>query len=308
MWWDKELSFIQNMFVGVFSGSAFSGVIDTLGESLLGTGSAYSDVTKFSIAVYNNVMVPVAVSLLIIYFVVALIEKSTNEQFTYEQLFLLLAKMVIGIFLINKGFEILLKLEEAALDIFNLLKTEASGQGLGVDIKNAGEVPDAIKDLFKEMTGVKWPADGKELSFIKSIQAFLSAGIPVLLAWLAQLIIVLVLHTICFLRVMEIYVRSMFTPIALSDIFYNGLNSTGFRFLKNFFATFLQVVVIYGSMLIYIVMLRAITGIGGDAELNFAEIALNPFFFIIKNLALSFAMLGLALKSQSLAKEFLGSN
>lgn len=305
MWWDKELSFIQNAFVEVFSGSTFDGVVDTLGQSLLGSGSAYSNVTEFSKAVYDNVMVPVAVSLLVIYFVVALIEKTTNEQFTYEQLFLLMAKMVIGIFLINKGFEILLKLEEAALGIFDLLKEQAKEHQLVTDVHDNG-VSDGLKDLFKEMTGVKWPEDGKKLSFIKSIQAFLNAGIPILLAWLAQLIVLLVLHTICFLRVMEIFVRTMFTPIALSDIFYNGLNSAGFRFLKNFLATFLQVVVIYGSVLIYVVMLSTLTG--ADTGLNFADIALNPFFFIVKNLALSFAMLGLALKSQSLAKEFLGSN
>lgn len=288
----KDYSGIQGMFLDVFAGGNFNGVLDILGYKFLGDGAQYTDASKLVHEVYVNLMVPIAVSLLVIYFVIALIEKTTNEQFTYEQLFLLLAKMVIGIFIISKGWDILKELQDIGLKIFDIFKYWADKSGIMENFETP-VIEDSHKEFFKELTGVKW--SDKQLGFMKSIKAFLGGGFIIIPAWLLQKIVVITIYAVVFLRIMEIYVRAMFAPFALSDIFYNGLNSTGFRFLKSFLAVFLQVIVIYGCILLYIVLGKDLTS--------------EPsMIFLIKHLGLTAAALGSVLKSQTLIKEFVGAN
>lgn len=290
----KDYSGIQGMFLDVFAGGNFNGVLDILGYKFLGAGAKYGNASELVHEVYINLMVPIAVSLLVIYFVIALIEKSTNEQFTYEQLFLLLAKMVIGIFIISKGWDILKELQDIGLKIFDIFKYWADESQIMKDSQTA-ELGNEYKEFFKELTGVKWPGDDKQLGFMKSIQAFIGGGFIIIPAWIFQQIVVITIYAVVFLRIMEIYIRAMFAPLALSDIFYNGLNSTGFRFLKSFLAVFLQVIVIYGCILLYIVIGKDLT-------------AEPSMIFLVKHLAMTAATLGVVLKSQTLIKEFIGAN
>lgn len=280
------------MFEEVFGGGAFSGVYDILNVALLG-GSKYSNATDLIKNIYQNVMVPIALSLLVIYFVCTLIEKSTNEQFTYEQMFLLFAKMIVAVFLIDKGYDLMMKFQEVGLGFLNSFHTVASDKGL---TSGSGAIAndDNLKALYKAYLGVDYP---NEPGWIDGIKNLISGrGITLLLAWVFSFVVKIAVYLIVFMRILEVFLRTMFAPVALSDVFYNGLNSTGFRFLKNYLAVSMQIVVIYGCVILYNVLMADIaTGVGRSA-------------FLVKYLGLTAATVGVLFKSQSLIKEFVGTN
>ena len=279
------------MFEDVFGGGAFSGVYEMLNVALL--GSEYANATDFVKSVYQNLMVPVALSLLIIYFVCTLIEKSTNEQFTYEQMFLLFAKMIVAVFLIDKGYDLMMEFQKVGLRFLDSFYDLANKKGLtgGAD---AIENNDNLKALYKSYVGVEWPDEPGWIDGIKNL--ITGRALTLLLAWVFTFVVKICIYFIVFMRILEIFLRTMFAPIALSDVFYNGLNSTGFRFLKNYLAVSLQVVLIYGCVILYNVLMA---DVATDAARS---------IFLIKYLGLTAATVGVLFKSQSLIKEFVGTN
>lgn len=287
---------MKDWFINIFGGGIFDGVYEMLNVALLGDGD-YALASKFTSAIYNNVMVPIALSLVVIYLVCNLIERSTNEQFTYEQMFLMLAKAIVAVFIISKGFDLMLEFQNAGLSFLKDLSSTATSLGLGTNT-GGGEAyiksnPELMQ-LYKNYTGETFP---KEPSFFKNIGLVIGNGFTLLLSNLAVLIIKACVYVIVFMRILEIYVRTMFAPIALSDIFGHGLNSTGFRFMKSYLAVSIQVAAIYGCILLNTVISSSLAK-GGMGDIT----------FIFKYLGLAAATIGLMFKSQSLIKEFVGTN
>lgn len=292
---------MDGWFIEIFGGGAFSDVYDMLNVSLLGEDGKYANASGFAEAVYHNVMVPLALTLLVIFLVCSLVEKSTNEQFTYEQMFLLLAKTIVAVFIIDKGFYLMMEFQKAGLDILHQLSNVAKEHGLAVANGSGKALIDnseELQALYKYYTGAEWP-DSPGL--FDTIGAILSHGFTMLLAYVATLVIKICVSVIIFMRVLEVYLRTIFAPISLVDVFHNGLNSNGFRFLKGYLAVSLQVVAIYGCTLLNSVLAADISITNGSGA--FADTT-----YIFKYLGLSMATIGILFKSQSLIKEFVGTN
>jgi len=208
-------------------------------------------------------------------------------------MFLLFAKMIVAVFLISNGYTIMLKFQQVGLDFLSMFYDFASDMGLsgsGEAIENNAK----LKELYKSYTGATWP---KEPGWIDGIKNLVTGrALTLLLAWLFTFVVKIVIYLVVFMRILEIFLRTMFAPIALSDMFYNGLNSTGFRFLKNYLAVSLQVVVIYGCIVLYNVLMADVA----------SDVARS--IFLVKYLGLTAATVGILFKSQSLIKEFVGTN
>lgn len=283
---------MKDMFLDVFGGGAFKGIYDLLNIALLG-GSKYDKASDLVENVYDDLMVPIALALMMIFFVCTLIEKSTNEQFTYEQMFLLFAKLVVCVFLIDKGFDLMVEFQKVGLSFLKDFKGYTDELGMNGGGLNVEDDPD-LRKLYKEYTGVTWPDEPGFFDAIKNLVT--GRTLTLVLAWGFTFVVKVVVYLIVFMRILEIFIRSMFAPIALSDVFYNGLNSTGFRFLKCYLAVSLQLVVIYGCVVIYGVLVADIAEEAGRTV------------FLFKYLGLTGATVGILIKSQSLIKEFLGAH
>lgn len=286
---------MKSLFTDVFGGGIFDGVYDLLNVLLIGDGSEYTSASNLVEKVYENLMVPIALAFLVIFFVCTLVEKTTNEQANLEQMFLLFAKLVVGIFLIDKGFEIMTYFQQLGvsfLNDFHGYTTEQMRGGGGYNIsKNEN-----LQKLYEEYVGVEWPDSPGWFDTFKNI--FSGGTLSLLMAWLLAFILKVAIYLIMFMRILEIYIRTMFAPLALSDVLYQGLNSTGFRFLKGYLAVSLQMVVIYGCIVLNTVI---------AADIATGANAANSIF-LFKYIGLTAATIGLLFKSQSLIKEFLGAN
>ena len=104
---------------------------------------------------------------------------------------------------------------------------------------------------------------------------------------------------ICYTRLIEIYIRAAFAPIAFSDFFHNGFQGGGWRFLKSFLAVCLQGAVILCIGAIFGALMPVIFNLGGDTTFFSA---MGRYFAILA------AAVMLMFKSLSLTKEFVGVN
>ena len=148
------------------------------------------------------------------------------------------------------------------------------------------------EDLLKALTG---HTSG---NFFWMIQAWISLAVP----WiLTQLIIVaakFVVIQIC----LEIIVRKAFAPIAVADIYHEGLRSPGMRYIKRYFGAYFKMAVcaviclaisnIAGTM-----MTRSISGGGASNALDFC-------FSLI---AVNFSAIAVMLKAGEYTNDIMGA-
>lgn len=271
---------LKEMFEEIFGGGVFDSVENVL--KLNPSTGAWSTVWVAVSSVYESVMIPIAVGLMLIWFLTSLMDKAASEQASFEQMFMLFAKLVGAWYLINNGFEIFTKL-----------------WGLGISV--IGEVGDAFADgtvegidyktLWKDMTGVEW--SGGKVKFLPGILLFGQLLIP----WVASKAMIVVTQFICYSRIIEMLLRMLAAPIALSDFMTEGLHGAGWRYLKTFLAICLQGMIIVAIAEIYPLTMNAVLS---DC-VGFWETTM-------RYLAFSFAAIALMFKSLTITKELVGTS
>lgn len=278
----------------IFGSGLFSAV-----ESILNWNPSSGDFrTAWNIIcnIYENICVPIGMGLVLIYFMVNVIEKSTQQQsIDVEHIIKLLLKLFIGLYLIEHGLEIMASIYSLS---FGFVKGIAGLQGNA----SGGAGTEAAAAAWKSLTGedinanIKWGA----WDFVSKV---LPLCLQLLLPWLVTFIMRIVVYFVCYTRLIEFYLKTAAAPIALSDFFTEGIHSNGWKFVKGYIATALQGGIIMLAVVVYNGLASHIFG-GSWAELITGEYGL----FVIKYLALGIATIGVMLKSLSLAKELVGVN
>lgn len=272
---------IDGMLEDLCGTDLFTGLLETLQINLFDPSGSYSAVLSLVRSLYSSFIQPVAISLMIIYFLLALVDKMTSENFTWEQMGRQMCMFLASFYLINHGFEIL-----ELLFRFGLLLTQ--------DV--AGEVKDGFGDktLLMEQFELFKNDNKPAIKILEDILLFIYLLVPWLLSWVMGIAV----KIICYTRIIEIYIRATFAPIALSDFFHSGFQGAGWRFLKGFLAVALQ------SALIL-----AIAGIFSNLFPLIMKTSTEwgSFFrFIGMYLALMASAVMLMFKSLGISKELLG--
>lgn len=273
-------SLIYSMFQEIFAGGVFDSVRGVL--KLNPSTGAWSQAWVAVDTVYSNVMVPIALGLMIIWFLVAFMEKAASEQVTFEQLFMIFAKLIAAKFLIDNGLQIFANLWSLGISLIDTVGNAFPG--------GPGGNPMEYKELWKDWTGLEWNA---KIGILKGIGLLCQLLIP----WLVSKIMIAVVMFICYSRIIEMLMRMMAAPIALSDFMTEGLHGAGWRFLKNFLAICLQGMIMVGIAQIYPLVLNAIL----NGSTGFWET-------LLKYVAFSFAAIALLFKSLSISKELVGTS
>ena len=156
-------------------------------------------------------------------------------------------------------------------------------------LKNSKEIVEA----FRESLGF----DGAFTSFFGDLILWFYLLLP----WVGQWIMKLCISVICYTRVVEIYFRATFAPIALADFFHSGLQGSGWRFLKSFLAVCLQ----GGTILVIAILFSALTA---QHITNVDQVVKDLIPFIGVYLAFGASAVMLMFKSLSLTKELVGVN
>lgn len=269
---------MQSWFKDIFANDVFEKIAGIL--KLNPSEGELSAAWNGAEVVYNNVMVPIALGLMIIWFLVALMEKSSSEQVTIEQFLLLFVKLIAAKFIIDNGFQIFAQLWGLGISIID----EVGGAFADEDVLTFN-----YKDLWFNLTGVPW---GDKLPLMTSLGLLCQLLIP----WLASKIMIACVYFICYSRLLEMLVRMLATPIAVSDFITEGLHGSGWRYIKNFLAICLQGMIIIAIGQLYPLVMAGVLSTSGSF-----------WTVVLKYLAFSFAAIALMFKSLSLSKELVGT-
>ena len=277
---------VKKMFEEIFAGGLFESVKSSL---TMNPDTESGEIGEFIGIVYNNYMVPIALGIMIIWFLVAFIEKAATENVTFESLFLSFTKLIVAKFLIENGLTIFSNLWSFGISSINTL----SNLGVAGDLSGSDGVLDqaTLLKIWKELTGEN------SLDDVPGLWKSLGAMFQLFVPWIATQAMKIVVSFICYSRVIEIVIRMMAAPIALSDFMTEGLHGAGWKYLKSFFAIALQGVLLY---LIAIVFSKLMASVFTDAT-TFTEVITSYMVF-------GFSACALMFKSLTLSKELMGVN
>ena len=275
---------IQDMLTDLFAGGVFDDVGSVL--SLNPSTGIYETVWNVAVAIYDGVCVPIGTALVLIYFLVNIIEKVTQQNFDLEYVIKSLLKLFVGLYLIQNGLSLMTTIYSLSFSFLNEVVSNSISQG---------ELQITAQTAFKQLTGEEWNQTAS-WGFIKSFNHTWDY-ITIFIPWLGIMVLKIVVRFVCYTRLIEFYIKTATAPIALSDFFTEGMHSNGWKFIKGYIAIALQAGVI---MLATVIFNALSAGIYTSGE--------GWWAFIIKYLALGFATVGVMLKSLSLTKEIVGAN
>ncbi len=280
-----EFFTLEGLFKKIFQVDMFGTITDLLSDNLFSPASNFGPILNLINTLFDMIR-PVAVMLLFVYFMVSLVDRVASETFTWEQLWRLFCMLLATKLLIDHGLTLIENLYGIGLSLTNSFSgLRAPGSDFAITDQQITELLDQIKSQMGWLP----------IRFLMEILLWVMLLIPALISWLMKLSVSVIVYS----RIIEVYLRAVFMPAAISDVFHGGLQSTGGRYIKSFFAVCLQGPMIIIISIIYSQLSVILTQSYGQSGDFFA------FYTIL--MAIQASAIMLMFKSLSLTKEVLGA-
>ena len=214
-----------------------------------------------------------------------------SDQMTIEKIFKPVAQLILGMIWIFCAHYLLALILYLSYGAANALSSALSMEGsLGVDLSTSA------RDAVVAELGFQ---PDKLTTGIANAGAMLSGLVTFALPWLASQISAVVVLFICFSRVIELVIRGMILPLALSGGFRDTHRSM--HYIMDYagiaFQSLVIIGVIWATNTIGGVLIKTIIGDGGTGT-SLASVSQIAVFLM----TLKLAQIGMLLKSQSIAK------
>lgn len=225
------------------------------------TGNTTSEMMKSMKDTYKNIVSPVGLALVTLYFLIELIDKTTKDNFSLEHFFKLMLKIVVAKLLIENGWDIL----NGCINIGSNL-----AEAIVASPKNVSSTAKLLDDYAKEI---------QDTNTIGNLGMIIQWFLPWVFSWISKVICIVV----CWGRMIEIGVRATIAPIAMADIFSDGTHSGGFRYMRKFLAVCLQAAVIMIIIQISGIIQGLIIGKGTITMFKAVIVGLSTCMMVIRS-------------------------
>ena len=151
-----------------------------------------------------TMVVSVAMMLMFIYFLIGVVDKMTSENFTWEQLWKQMAMLLAAKLVIEHGLQIMQLMSQVGVEFVDLVMDQ------GMEYTMEGGLEDGTIETIIEGFEDRYSFAGL-FKVIGDLVLFVYLLIPWLLSWIMGMAV----KIICYTRLIEIYIRASFAPLAL---------------------------------------------------------------------------------------------
>ena len=254
----------QTVYGGKLFDSSSGGALTTQDVLSFDTSSSHFSGLWRSVETYYNAVMVLGELLCVVYALATLLDWSTDDNLNPEKFALILIKMCIGMLVIKNGFDIITVATQFATVVFNKI---AATPGSSTS-KNCNY--DTVKDMGF------FPALGQVFSL--------------LLPFLAMSAAKLIISIVCWARLIDISIRTIFAPIGIADFVYEGIEGHGFVYVKKLTASAMQAAVIFAIVRAYNLIINSLP---------------DPSSFLI--IVFAFAIVLAVIKSSQLTSDVMGT-
>ena len=215
--------------------------------------------------IYNAVQT-IGYLMILLYFLIDLMEKSTSSQFSLEQFFKGFLKLVVAVAIISRGADLVQYILEFGNEFLSDVSKAGTTNGLGKE-----------SAIISDWKSKCYTADKALIPQVAAIGFMASLLIP----WVCMTAIKVVIWVVAVSRAIELSLRCAFLPIGCANIFGEGMRGAGFRYLKKTVAVAIQGGIIIGILVLYKYLTNSLTGV--DATLMPIISGFSAIMLIIKS-------------------------
>ena len=260
------------------------GMVDAVKYWLdLSATGPFKDIYTF-ISAMIDIFMGAGVALATIYLVFTLMDRSASQGSSSEMLYRTLIEYVFAIIFILYSLDMVQGAAAIGAAAVEDVQTVLADGGLS----SSGTLTTEL-DAIKNGDSHKWE---KAISYIGMLAFTLM--LPAICAVIGQVLVIVA----CMSRGITFIIYGCFTPIAVADVFKDGMRSSGVRYIKKIIALALQGPVI----LLCVIGSRALQSSLAESTSG-ATGMLGAFY----NLGLTFVTVMLVFKSQSFANDIVGA-
>ena len=231
-----------------------------------------------------GVFIPVGISLCVVYFCVELMERATALSFSPDIFIRQMIRFLIAFILVSNIDSLIMGFNTFVNAINSQIINGLSGNiTFGEYLRNNNDIIAMGKD-YRTATGTA------------------AVGANIIVAATFNVVIQFFIITIAVKRAITIGIKSILAPIIVPDIYHNGLNSGGIKFLKGLFADFFQTTVI-----IFVVEMASIVALQNGLS-EYHSVALSSAQAISSGIICGFVIIGALRKSSQYANAIMSGS
>lgn len=303
---EKMGSTIYNALSVLFDTSLIENVKDFIASVMNGLINVF---TNANATQYFTMFTAIAGSLMIIFFFIDITDSAAKDMITMERLILSFIKLLIGFSIMIFLPDLLNGLFTIVNEIYNMLCDLNNSQiDFGITFFGKNSLPDATwveeNVKFRGMNG--------------NLGKILKANFYALIISLVISIVGFAARCACYFiavsNAITLITRAIFSPIAVAQCFEDGQKSNAIRYIKKFAAdglTFAIIVgILYAGSLLQGNIASSILSQAGITEITgtTAMDLLSNFSVLGAVLVTNIAVIGAALKANSIAQDIIGAH
>lgn len=295
--------FIYNALSMLYGPGLIQDVNDFMSKIVNGTRDFFKQNGAASVAL--EMFIAIGVTLMILFFYIDVLKKTSKEMMTLERLILAFIKLVLGAVILLYLREIVDSLMKLCLGIYDVAASKPL-KDTGTSLTFFGS------NVFPEWT-YKDPVTGKTIEqiFHKNYKGLhgIDEALALLLPWLACYLARFASYFIATSTAIMLIAQLIFMPIAAAQCFDDGERNKGLKYIQKFAATALTFAVIIGFLYAASLLQGAVAGSFLDIENNAITAEnLDKLFDagFIANTVIQLSAVGGILKAQSLANDIVG--
>jgi hypothetical protein len=257
---------VYDMQVVIFGGGAVDGL---LGDVLRfdTTSPTFQDMWNDVARGYYDILARFGEILCVVYMLIALMGMSLDDMLTPEHFFKHMIKLIIGVILIRTGFDVVDAVMSLGIIVFSGLEdATAAGAGGSCVYNTVAKLGffEAIGDMFTLIT-----------------------------PWIVMGFATIILHVVCWARVLDIMTRVIFAPIGMADLMLDGTRSNGFKYLKKMLSSALQGTVLLATLRGYGIIVMALKETQGSLPVTILMVV-------------TYSMIAMLFKAKPIADDLVG--
>lgn len=302
---EKTITFLAKFIWGALTNLNIGNtVMDALGYNGGNSASAISAGLKAYALNFQEPLQAVGAAIAMAFFLIQLLELTTQERFTIEFFIKFFGKLVISIALILACKTITEQLWNFGEAFTSLINKNYTTVTAGTTLGNSSEaLKDKLNDNSQEGNSDKQQfidAAVNEYKDVNTISLILEFGVVGLVLYLMSLILIIVVYIVSFTRVLEMSVRAVFMPIAFALLSDDGWRGAGGRYIKKFIAICAQgaVLILIGEVASFAI-LTSMTTVGSNNG--------NFLMSIVIDLGIAYAGISMMFRSIGIINDVFGA-
>ena len=302
---EKTITFLAKFIWGALTNLNIGNtVMDALGYNGGNSASAISAGLKTYALNFQEPLQAVGAAIAMAFFLIQLLELTTQERFTIEFFIKFFGKLVISIALILACKTITEQLWNFGEAFTSLINKNYTTITANTTLGNSSEaLKDKLNDNSQEGNSDKQQfidAAVNEYKDVNTISLILEFGVVGLVLYLMSLILIIVVYIVSFTRVLEMSVRAVFMPIAFALLSDDGWRGAGGRYIKKFIAICAQgaVLILIGEVSSFAI-LTSMTTVGSNNG--------NFLMSIVIDLGIAYAGISMMFRSIGIINDVFGA-